>query len=380
MYYARVRVRGRLVRRRLSTNREVSIRMLNELRVRADRGEFGILDNDYPWTDLKTEFLQWAEQSVRGHKQYKADLKKFEEFAKIKGIREITHKLVYGFRRWRKAERVSPRTINRQVGTVQNMLNKAVEWQIIGSNPIKDVKPLAHDVPKKSRRSLTVAEVGAILKASPSYLRSVWRVLMTTGLRRGELVNLTFSDVDLDRKVAIIRAEVAKNHKLREVPLDDIAVAEIAALKEQAEHRQPVAGKTSALTRRQLAKFSKQHVFVTRANTPLKNHLLKRFYAVCRRAGITDAKPNGSVDLHSLRVTFITLAIEHGASPKAIQDIVGHSTLAMTMNVYAKTTDRSKRQAIGVLPFAQIAPENVAVEKAHKLSTIGLLEPETKIA
>jgi hypothetical protein len=61
-----------------------------------------------------------------------------------------------------------------------------------------------------------------------------------------------------------------------------------------------------------------------------------------------------------LRASFITIAIDSGASGKAAQDIVGHSTVELTMNVYAKATDRSKRDAIGRLPFATVsAPEHI---------------------
>jgi hypothetical protein len=79
-----------------------------------------------------------------------------------------------------------------------------------------------------------------------------------------------------------------------------------------------------------------------------------------KRAGIVDGKRNGSVDLHSLRVTFTTLSLEGGASPKAVQTILGHTTLDMTMRVYAKATDRSMRDAINALPFATAtAPAHV---------------------
>ena len=55
-----------------------------------------------------------------------------------------------------------------------------------------------------------------------------------------------------------------------------------------------------------------------------------------------------------------TLAIDNGASPKAIQAILGHSTLAMTMGIYAKATDRGKREAVNSLPFATAtAPSHV---------------------
>ena len=103
----------------------------------------------------------------------------------------------------------------------------------------------------------------------------------------------------------------------------------------------PVPGWNSTQTEQQRRNFSKDHVFVTEANTPLRNNLLRQFYAVCKRAGIEGGHPNGTVDIHAMRVAFITLSIENGASPKAVQEIVGHSTLEMTMNVYCKATDRA---------------------------------------
>jgi hypothetical protein len=48
--------------------------------------------------------------------------------------------------------------------------------------------------------------------------------------------------------------------------------------------------------------------------------------------------------------------MEHGARPKAIQAILGHSTLEMTMRIYTKATDLSKREAVSVIPFAEASP------------------------
>ena len=93
---------------------------------------------------------------------------------------EIDRPLIFGFRQWRLDQEVTPRTINRQVGTIHNMLNKGVEWKRIGWNPIAGIKPLSHDKLKKKRRSLLLAEVQAILDASPEYLKPVWLTYMTT--------------------------------------------------------------------------------------------------------------------------------------------------------------------------------------------------------
>ena len=304
--------------------------------------------------------MDWARQAVRDWKKYEQDLDKFEEYLPLGNVREIDQPLIVGFRQWRLDQDVCPRTVNRQVGTVHNMLNKGVEWKRIGSNAIAGIKPLPHDKLKKKRRSLTLEEVHAILDASPDYLRPVWLTYMTTGVRRSELVEMLFGDIDFDRKVWTIPPSDTKNHEEREVPLEDTVVEIIANLRDQAKDRQPVAGSTPDQTVQQAANFSREHVFVTKANTPLHNNLLKRFYAICKRAGIEGAEPGGSVDIHALRVSFITLAIEHGGNPKAIQAIVGHSTLELTMNVYAKATDKSKRDAIAALPFAKVsAPAHV---------------------
>ncbi len=57
---------------------------------------------------------------------------------------------------------------------------------------------------------------------------------------------------------------------------------------------------------------------IVKDRNPHRNTLLERFYVVCKNAKIEGAFPGGSVDLHALRTTFLSLTIENGASPKAI--------------------------------------------------------------
>ncbi len=361
-YYSNFSSGGRRIRKRLSTDFTVAKQLLNDLRSRSDRGDFGILDIDYPWGDLKAAFLRWAEQGVRNPQDYKRDLDRFEDFAPVRNVQEVTADRVDRYRSHRLDQGKSPRTVNREVGTLMNMLNKGVgRFKVIDHNPIAGVEPLAHDELAKERRPLDLEEVEALFTHSPEHLKGVWRVFMTTGIRKAELVDLRFSDIDFTGRTMTVKASTAKSHKAREIPLDDIALALLSELQDRAEQRQPVPGGTRQQTAQQLASFTREHAFVSRANTPLKNNLLRTFYSICGKAGIEGAEAHGSVDIHSLRVTFTTLSLEHGANPKAIQAILGHSTLAMTMGVYAKATGRAKRDAIGRLPFAQVS------EPAHVL-------------
>lgn len=375
VYYAWFRFRGKSVCKRLSAQLSVAKTMLNDLKGRLERGEWGILDNDCPWAEVKEQYVDHAKQTLRDVEQALTTVKRFERFRAVTNVKQIDHKYVVAYREWRLQQRigkppkkgekdarpfVNPRTVNREVGALSTILNKAVAWGLIGSNPIAKAKPLRNDNPAKQRRPLTVEEVEALFAASPQHLHPVWRFFMVTGMRRNEVVELRFSDVDFERRVVMVSAERAKNHKAREIPLDDATYATLADLREQAKHRKPVPGKTRKATEQQAASFSRDHVFVTTANTPWRNNLLTRFYVCCGKAGIEDAKRRGPIDLHSLRVTFTTLSIEHGASPKAIQDILGHSTLGLTMSVYAKATERAKRAAISALPFATVsAPKHV---------------------
>jgi integrase len=161
-----------------------------------------------------------------------------------------------------------------------------------------------------------------------------------TGIRKAELVAMTFADIDFATKTATVRAANAKTHKAREIPLDDVMLAMLELLRDEAKHRQPVAGNSPAETAAQLANFSREHVFVTKANTPHRNNLLKRFYA--------------------------------------IQAILGHSTLAMTLAAYAKATERSKREAIGALPFAAVTPPQhlIPVQYGHAVATTNPSAPQ----
>jgi integrase len=301
VYHADFMKDGRRIRKRLSTDFSAASEMLNELRSRADRGGLELLDNRYPWEDLRKDFLAWAKQSVRRWQEYQSDLDAFEKFSHVRCVSMVTPKLVDQFRQHRLTEGVTARTINRQVGTLRNMLSKGVRrFKVLASNALSDVKRLPEGDPTKVRRSLTADEVEAVFKHSRPEMVPVWRLYATTGMRKMELVSLLWSDIDFGDKSIIVRASVAKGKRSRRVLLDDAVLAMLVALRDQAELRPEG--------------WDREHVFVNQWGHPHHHNLLRKFYGTCKRAGIVDAKRNGSVDLHSLRVTFTTLSLEGGAS------------------------------------------------------------------
>jgi integrase len=73
------------------------------------------------------------------------------------------------------------------------------------------------------------------------------------------------------------------------------------------------------------------------------------------------------VDVHSLRRTFATNLITAGADPETVRQLLGHRTLEMTMKIYTKINNQTKRQALSKLTYGQgsLAPDHV-VEYAGK--------------
>lgn len=373
VYFSAFRAGGRLVRKRLSTDLSAAKEMLNDLKARADRADFGLLDNDLPLAEIRKSYTRHCEQSLRPRtaKRYASNIANVLSRITARKVSQLSVEVVMEFRRDRLIGEagVSPRTVNMDVGAVSTMLNWAVDHRLIGSNPLASLKPLPADNPTKERRSLTIEEVDRLFVNSPEHLRPVWRMFMTTGMRLGELAGMRFADVDFDRGTVTVRAATAKNHRSREIPLDDEMLATIRRLRAEAPLRQPGRGNTEKITERIAERFSREHVFVTKAGTPWHGRLLDRFYAICKRAQIDGAEFGGNVDIHSLRVSFATLTLEHGANPKDVQAILGHSTLAMTMSVYTKATERGKRAAVSALPFAKVsAPSGiVALQNVPKV-------------
>jgi integrase len=358
-YYADFRVGGRRVQKKLGTVFDAAKSNLNELRARAERAEFGLLDNDCPIADLRDKYLKRCEQELKAGsvRFYRHLLSGILDWMGVAKVSQLTTARVLAYRDHRLAA-VTPGMVNKNVDRLRAMLAWGVKHSLIGSNPLEHVTPLRHDR-RKEGRALTDDEVGRLLQASWQPWRDMWYAYLVTGVREMELAGLRFTDVDWEARELIVRGYQAKNHRERRVPVED---ALFAILKRQAQAvatRKPGTLRATWHKFRVAERFSREHVFVTTANTPCsQGGLYVAFMRCCKRAGIQTRTHDGEgrlvehVDIHSLRRTFATNAIVNGADPKSVQEVLGHRTLEMTMKIYAKVKGASKRQAVARLSYA----------------------------
>mgnify|MGYP003851408187 CR=1 FL=1 len=165
------------------------------------------------------------------------------------------------------------------------------------------------------------------------------------GLRAGEILGLEWPDVDLERRELAVRRTVVKTGGgalvkepksragTRAVPLPPLAVAALKEWRaEQAKQRLALGGAWRAGER----------VCTRPDGTPMTYDALHHYFLrALKRAGI-----EGRVRFHDLRHSFATLLAKHDVHPKIAAALLGHSTTAMTLEVYSHATDALKREAM----------------------------------
>jgi integrase len=366
-YYADFMAGGRRVQKKLGTDFEAARSILNDLKARAEKAEFGLVDNDFPLAELKERYLKRCKQErPRSLERYRDALDNVLGWLGLNKVRQMQPALIFDYREHR-LDAACAGTVNYEVSILSIMLRWGVKQRLIGSNPIDGIKPLPHE--KKEGRALEDDEVRRLLDNSRPPWHDIWYAYLVTGLREDELASLLFTDIDWEARELIVRKYHAKGKQERRIPVENGLWEILQRQKATAPARQPVIYRGRPdIAARVLELCSRDHVFVTRSNTPVSlRSVYQAFLVCCKRAGIELATydPEGRmvehVDVHSLRRTFATNALVNGADPKSVQEILGHKTLKMTMEIYAKVKAGPKRQAVAKLSYAKGAtpPQHV---------------------
>jgi len=205
--------------------------------------------------------------------------------------------------------RLTAAAVNRPLALLRHLLRLAhEEWEAIDNVP----RIRLEKEPQGRLRWLTQEEITRLLdaaaKSKNKELRANVIVALNTGLRLGELLGLIWERVDLSR--GVIRLEVTKSGRRREVPLNAESYDALVSLNPKASGR----------------------VFRTKS-------VRKAYENAVINAKLDD------VNFHTLRHTFASWAVMRGVSLKELQELLGHSSLAMTMR-YAHLAPERLRSAV----------------------------------
>lgn len=265
-----------------------------------------------------------------------------------KALDEVRQADVEAWRLKRLKDGKAASTINRQISALKAALQRAVEWDLLPDNPLKRLKPLKIDK-RGVVRYLSTAErtrLLAALTARDDKMRTerengnAWRrkrgykllpdigeygdaltpmvlVSINTGLRRGELQNLAWGDIDLKAKRLTVRGAGAKSKQTRHIPLNATALAALKAHK----------GKVTPLP-----------------TVPVfGRHEVKKAFA-----GILNAAKIENFRWHDLRHSFASDLVSAGVPLNTVRELMGHASLDMTL-IYAHLAPDNLRAAVDLL-------------------------------
>lgn len=243
---------------------------------------------------------------------------------------------------------LSPATVRKIHSTLHKALSQAVSDGLIPRNAadVKAPRPAPDEM-----RPLSEAEARELLDAareSGDRFEPLYVLAITTGLRRGELLGLRWDDADLERGTlrvgrALVReggrhtlGETKTKRGRRRVNLTPRTVTALKAhRKRQLEERVKLAG------------LYEDHglIFAATAGTPLNpENLVKRsFKPLLKKAGLPEIR------FHDLRHTCATLLLGRGVHPKLVQELLGHATIAMTLDTYSHYLPSMGDQASGAM-------------------------------
>lgn len=230
---------------------------------------------------------------------------------------------------------------------MRDLFAEAVAEELIKVSPMLNVKrPGAEDT---EAVFLDRQEAVALMRAlddADTMLQDLVRLMMLTGLRRGEALGLSWDDVDEDEGVIRVRQSLQRTSKglglgplktrgsRREVPIVG-KLAEVLQRRRQTQRRERLAAPLGTY-------LSSGLVFTQPLGQPWEpRRAAKRFAEVRDAAGLPAA-----IHLHTMRHSYATMALAEGVSIKAIQKVLGHSSHQVTADIYTHVLPELQREAM----------------------------------
>ncbi|MFH2000184.1 MAG: site-specific integrase [Planctomycetota bacterium] len=223
----------------------------------------------------------------------------------------------------------APATVDMEISIAKTMATKAYDNDMAGDSTYRTFRKVKRLLKKDTNardRILTFEEYRALLQHAADHLRAILVIGFNTGMRRGEILGLKWSNIDRDHWFVRLPADDVKERKPKSIPIN--------------RHVKNVLGDLD-----RVRSLQHEHVITYRGH-PIAMGLRKSLVAACKAAGIPyGMKTPGGLRFHDIRTTVKTNMLRAGVD-KALRDmILGHSLQGMDA-YYLKPTDDDLRQAM----------------------------------
>ncbi|MBM7556831.1 tyrosine-type recombinase/integrase [Halanaerobacter jeridensis] len=239
---------------------------------------------------------------------------------------------------------LSTRTVQYHHRVLSKALKKAEKYNLIRENPAKLVQAPTPNTPEIN--PLSKDEVNKLLDQAEGFAHDLIYLGVKTGMRRGELLALRWSDIDFENKKITVRQSMTKvtgeelsfnkpktKSSQRPIQIDDEIITMLKKRKAKQEEYKEKFGN----------KYDNQHKLVFRKNNGkpfLPQYATKMFNQVAEAAEL------GEFRLHDLRHTHATLMLKSEVHPKIVQERLGHSSITQTLDTYSHVIPSMQKEAV----------------------------------
>jgi len=308
-------VQGRRKRESIGPSKELAQIVLKKRKVQMAEGKFLDVKKEKKihFREMARLYLEsYSRPNKRSWGRDELSIKNLSAFFANKYLYEITPLDIENYKVERR-RKVSPATVNRELACLKHIYTKAIEWGKIDNSPASKIKKFRES--NQRIRYLEEEEIERLYEACSEHLKPIVAVALNSGMRKGEILNLKWPDVNLRTRVISILN--SKNDEKREVPINkDLAQILLAVLKHP----------------------KSPYVFCKEDGTPYGS-VKTSFRAALRRAKIKNFR------FHDLRHTFASHLVMRGVGLKTVQELLGHKTINMTVR-YSHLSPDHKRAAV----------------------------------
>jgi integrase len=232
---------------------------------------------------------------------------------------------------------LKPASINRIISTVKHMFTKAVDWELVEADTLKKVRKVKQLREDRRLRFLSIEEAQGLISVCDEHLKPIVMTALNTGMRKGEILGLRWSQVDLQH--GFILLDKTKNGERREIPVNDTLRTVFRSL---------------------CRRIDVPHVFYDEKQLRNYQNVKRSFATALDRAKITD------FHFHDLRHTFASQLVMAGVDLVAVKELLGHKDIKMTLR-YAHLAPAHKRKAVNVLDTLLNAPTTAHLQSTSQL-------------
>jgi len=316
-WYLDINFEGNRVRSKIKGARTKTEAQAALVTVKADilRGEFNLKKvKQILFKDFAEKYLRYSKKHKTSWRSDQTSLNKLKAFFGNRRLSKISPGLIDDYK-LKRVDEVKPASVNRELACLKFMFSLAKKWEYADMNPVKEVRLFKER--KIDMHILDKEEINRLIEVSNTYLKPIIIIALNTGMRKGEILNLGWKDIDFDEHFIFINE--TKSGVTRKIPMNSFVVKTLRGIKRESEF-----------------------VFYNPDTKNRIKNVRSSFKTACRRIGVPDLR------FHDLRHTAATYMVTGGVDLVTVSEILGHSDIKMTVR-YTHPTPENRRKAVGVL-------------------------------